>query len=39
MSINQVFTELANFELFSSEKINEDLFFFPEEDPFSLNFQ
>ena len=39
MAINEVFTELANFELIPSESINEKLFFFPEEDAFSLNFQ
>ena len=39
MAINEVFTELANFELIPSESINEKLFIFPEEDPFSFNFQ
>ena len=38
MMINQVFTEIANFEVIPSEKINERLFYFPEEEPFNLNF-
>ena len=38
MTINKVFSEIANFELIPSDKINEELFIFPEEDPFSFNF-
>ena len=38
MLINQVFIEIANFEVIPSEKINDKLFYFPEVDPFSLNF-
>ena len=36
--INQKLIEITNFELISSEKINNKLFYFPEEEPFSLNF-
>ena len=38
MLINKVFLEIANFEIIPSEEINKDLFYFPEEDPFNLNF-
>ena len=38
MLINQVFLEIANFEVLPSEKINDELFYFPEEDPYNLNF-
>ena len=38
MLINQAFIEIANFEVIPSEKINNELFYFPEVDPFSLNF-
>ena len=36
--INQALREIANFEVIPSEKINNKLFYFPEVDPFSLNF-
>ena len=39
MTINKVFTEIANFEVVPSGKINDELFIFPEEDPFNLNFE
>ena len=38
MLINQAFIEIANFEVIPSEDINNELFYFPEEDAFSLNF-
>ena len=39
MLINKVFIEISNFELIPSEKINEEIFYFPEEDPYNRNFQ
>ena len=39
MEINQVLVDIANFEFFDSEKINQKLFKFPEEEPYNLNFQ
>ena len=39
MVINQVFIEIASFEIIDSEKINDEIFHFPEVEPFSLNFQ
>ena len=38
MLINSVLIEIANFEVISSEDINKKYFYFPEVDPFSLNF-
>lgn len=38
MIINQAIIEIANFELIPSGEINDKLFYFPEVDPFSLNF-
>ena len=38
MLINQAFIEIADFEVIPSEEINSELFYFPEEDAFSLNF-
>ena len=38
MMINQIFTEIANFEVIPSDEINGELFYFPEEDPYNLNF-
>ena len=38
MLINKVFLEIASFEVIPSENINDELFYFPEEDPYSLNF-
>ena len=38
MEINQVLVDIANFEFFDSEKINQKLFKFPEEEPYNLNF-
>ena len=38
MLINQALIEIANFEVIPSEEINNELFYFPEEDPFSFNF-
>ena len=38
MIINQVMIEIAEFEIVDSEKINKKLFYFPEMEPFSLNF-
>ena len=37
--INEVFSEIASFEIIPSDKINELLYFFPEEEPFNLSFQ
>ena len=39
MSINKVMIEITNFEIVSSEYLNNKLFYFPEEKPFNLNFQ
>ena len=39
MLINKTLIEISNFELIPSETINDKLFYFPEEDPYSLNFQ
>ena len=39
MQINKVLVDIANFELFDSQKINQKLFYFPEEEPYNLNFQ
>ena len=39
MLINKVFLEIANFEIIPSDLINDEIFYFPEEDPFNLNFQ
>ena len=36
--INTKIIEIANFEVIPSEEINNKLFYFPEEDAFSLNF-
>ena len=38
MLINRVFIKIANFELIPSEEINDKLLYFPEEDPYNLNF-
>ena len=38
MLINQALIEIANFEVIPSEEINKQLFYFPEEDPYNLNF-
>ena len=38
MEINQVLVDIASFEFFDSEKINTNLFHFPEEEPFNLSF-
>ena len=39
MLINRVVMEISNFELLPSEEINNKLFYFPEVDPFSINFE
>ena len=39
MLVNKVFTDIANFEVIPSDVINAELYVFPEEDPFNLNFQ
>ena len=39
MLINKAFIEIANFEVIPSEEINSWLFYFPEVDPYSLNFE
>ena len=39
MLINKAFIEIANFEVIPSGEINDWLFYFPEVDPFSLNFE
>ena len=38
MLINKVFLEISSFEVVPSGDINEELFYFPEEDPYSLKF-
>ena len=38
MMINNVFQEIANFEIIPSELINDELFYFTESDPYNLNF-
>ena len=38
MLINELFIEISSFEIVPSEDINNELFYFPEVDPFSLNF-
>ena len=38
VTINQNLFEIANFEIIPSEKINEELFYFPEEEPYNFNF-
>ena len=38
MLINKALLEITNFEVIPSENINDKLFYFPEEDPYSLNF-
>ena len=38
MLINKAIIDISNFEVIPSETINKMLFYFPEEDPFSLNF-
>ena len=39
MLINKAFIEIANFEVIPSGEINDQLFYFPEVDPYSLNFE
>ena len=39
MLINNALIEIANFEVIPSEELNKKLFYFPEVDSFSLNFQ
>ena len=38
MLINKVFLEITNFEVIPSENMNDELFYFPEEDLYSSNF-
>ena len=39
MSVTRMITEIATFELIDSETINQMMFYFPETEPYSLNFQ
>ena len=39
MLINKAMIEISNFEVVESEDINGKYSYFPEEEPFSLNFQ
>lgn len=38
MLINKALIDVTEFEVISSEDINKKLFYFPEVDPFTLNF-
>ena len=38
MMINNIFQDIANFEIIPSEYFNEKLFYFPEVDPYNFNF-
>ena len=39
MTITKMVIQIANFEVIPSSMLNAELFYFPEEDPYNLNFQ
>ena len=39
MSVTKMIIEIATFELYPTEEMNQEMFYFPETEPYNLNFQ